>query len=431
MTNDTTTSYIGPAGVLEKKRSYLVPCSYHFYAEAPQLVRGEMQYLWDSEGKRYLDFYAGVSVMACGHSNPRILEATIRQLRELQHTSTIYLTQPIVDLAERLAGLLPGDIRRSFFCNSGSEANEGAFLLARLHTGRRRVVSLERGLHGRTYLGMSATGLSMWRTDSRLDPTFAVVPGPFDAALRRTSAEAATRSLAAIERELDEDDVAALILEPIQGNGGIVVLPDDYLRALRALTAERGVLLIADEVQTGFGRTGSCFAVEHASVVPDIITMAKALGNGIPIAAYSAPDRIAASFTKPSASTLGGNPVSCATALAVLDYIETEDLIHRAAHLGERLEAGLRDIAARRPHIAAVRGRGLMFGVELVDADGSSDPRSADIVLERAKDAGLFIGKNGPDRNVLAFQPPIVITETDVDQCLSILDAATADLEAT
>jgi len=409
---------LGPEGILAKKREYLVPCSYHFYARPPQLVRGLMQHLWDSEGRRYLDFFAGVSVMACGHSNPRILEATVAQLGRLQHTTSIYLTQPVVDLAEALAGLLPGNLRRTFFCNSGSEANEGAFLAARLHTGRHRILSLDRGLHGRTYLGMSATGLALWRTDPHLDPAFTVLPGPLEA----------EASLAALEAELAAGDVAALILEPIQGNGGIVPLPDAYVRAVKQRLEAHGALLIADEIQTGFGRTGTRFAIEASGVVPDLMTLAKALGNGIPIAAWATNDAVAASFTRPSASTLGGNPVSCATALAVLDYLETEGLAARAAVLGRRLGEGLHFLASRFGQIAEVRGRGLMWGMEIVDAQGNPDPTTTDRILEGAKDAGLLVGKNGPSRNVVAFQPPLVITEADVDTALGTLDGVLATL---
>jgi alanine-glyoxylate transaminase/(R)-3-amino-2-methylpropionate-pyruvate transaminase len=414
--NRPTATYLGPEGVLAKKRQYLVPCSYHFYARPPQLVRGSMQYLWDSEGTRYLDFFAGVSVMACGHANPTILAATVAQMGQLQHTTSVYLTQPVVDLAERLAGWLPGGLTRTFFCNSGSEANEGAFLAARLHTGRHRILSLDRGLHGRTYLGMSATGLGMWRTDPHLDPAFTVLPGPLDA----------DRSLAALEAELAAGDVAALIVEPIQGNGGIVPLPDAYLRALKARLEAHGALLIADEIQTGFGRTGTRFAIEASGVVPDLLTMAKALGNGVPIAAYAATEAVAASFTKPSASTLGGNPVSCATALAVLDYLDENELVDRAAALGQRLGDGLKALAARNPRVADVRGRGLMWGLELVDDAGNPDPGATDRVLEFTKDHGLLVGKNGPHRNVVALQPPLVIDEANVDFAVEVLGRALA-----
>lgn len=420
----------GPDELVALKAAYLVPCSRHFYARPPHVVRGLMQYLWDSEGKRYLDCFSGVSVASCGHCNPAIIDTAAAQMGALQHLSSIYLTEPALRLAERLSGLLPGAVARSFFCNSGSEANEGAFLAARLHTGRRRLLSIEGGLHGRTFLGMATTGLPMWRTDPFLpamgeasdDAT--VLPGVYDEASGRVTDERCAASLEALAGAMAKGDAAAVIIEPIQGNGGIVPLPAGYLRELRRLATANGVLVIADEVQTGFGRAGTTFAIEDSGIEADIVTVAKALGNGTPIGAYCATEDVAASFTRPSASTLGGNPVSAAAAIAVLDYMESERLAERATILGARLGSGLRDIAGRHPRVADVRGRGLMLGAELRSPDGSPDPEGVDAVLERCKEAGLLVGKNGLHRNVLAFQPPLVITEADVDFALGTLESS-------
>lgn len=408
--------------LLAKKRDFLIPCSYHFYADPPVFERGSMQYLYDIEGRRYLDLFSGVSVAGAGHCNPAIVAASTEQLGKLQHLSSIYLTRPALDLAERLAGILPGGIRKSFFCCSGTEANEGAFLLARLHTGRQRILALSRGLHGRTYLGMSATGLPMWRTDPDLAPFVGILPGPYDEGAGRVTDMAMEASLDAIGRELGRDDVACLILEPVQGNGGIIPLPAEYLRRIRALTAGHGTLLVADEVQTALGRTGALFAIDRSGVEPDVVTMAKALGNGLPIAAFSTTDAIAASFTRPSASTLGGNPLSCATALAVIDYVENNGLCARSERLGARLMAGLRSLAARHTCVSDLRGAGLMIGAEIRDRSGQPDPARVDRILERAKDRGLLVGKNGLHRNVLAFQPPLVLGESDIDFALEVLD---------
>lgn len=402
--------------VLAKKRTFQVPCTFHFYQRPPHLVRGHLQYLWDSEGKRYLDGFAGVSVVACGHANPHITAATIDQLQRLQHTTSIFLTQPVVDLAERLAQRLPGDLNRSFFCNSGSEANEMAFLMARVATGRQRIVSLVRGLHGRTYWGMSATGLDLWRTDAHLDPHFVQVANPHD-----VGEQAALQALGA---ELDRGDVAAVIVEPIQGNGGIIPLSVTYLQAVRRMTKSTQTLLIADEIQTGFGRTGRWFGFEESALVPDIVSMAKALGNGIPIAVVTATEAVAATFTRPSASTLGGNPVSCATALAVLDFIEQQRLPERAAELGQKLGKSLEELAHRSSILQAPRGRGLMWGLEVRNPDGTPAPALTDSILEHAKDLGLLVGKNGPDRNVIAIQPPLILEEFDLEFLVETLDRA-------
>ncbi|AIQ62198.1 aminotransferase class III [Paenibacillus stellifer] len=423
--------FIGREAVAAKRKQYFYPCTQHFYRDAPQLVRGSMQHVYDENGKKYTDFFAGVSVVACGHCNPAITERTIEQLRRLQHTTTVYLTEPSVLLAERLESVLPGNLRRTFFVNSGSEANEGALLLARLHTGRKGFIALESGLHGRTNLTMSVTGLSMWRTDKYLDEDVAFIRRPFDPEL--TLAEASEISLADLKAVLAAkgDTIAALIAEPIQGNGGMIMPEPGYFRAVKELLELHGILLIADEIQTGFGRTGAMFAMEHFGVVPDIVTMAKALGNGVPVAAFAAGDEIAASLNTPSASTFGGNPVSAATALAVLDYIEAERLPERAALLGARLKAGLRELQDRYPALVAdVRGTGLMLGMELRGAGSAESAALTDDVLEDLKNQAYLVGKNGVGRNVLAFQPPLVIMEEDIDGLLAALDSTLARLGA-
>jgi len=418
-------NYIGPEKIIEKKRQFLFPCSQHFYKSPPQIVRGEMQYLFDCEGKRYLDFFAGVSVVNCGHCNPEILRATIDQMKTLQHTSIIYLTQPIVDLAEVLSHVLPGDIVHSFFCCTGSEANEGALLLARLYTGKNEFISLNNSLHGRTYLTMSATGIPMWRADPMLSDCFTFVPNTYNN--DKTLEASALESLEAIEKVIatkGADKIAALIAEPIQGNGGIITPPKWYFKKLKILLEKHGILLIIDEVQTGFARTGKMFAIENYDVVPDIITVAKALGNGIPISAFCTNDKIAKVFTSASASTLGGNPVAASTAIAVLDYIEKNNLCTNAEKLGLKLKDGLLKLQKKYPIIYDVRGLGLMLGVELIKEDGKPASDEADFILEVLKDEGILLGKNGLDRNVLAFQPPLVITENDVDLVLDKLNFA-------
>jgi len=422
-------NYIGPKKIIQNKKEFLFPCSQHFYKNPPQIVKGQMQYLFDSEGKKYLDFYAGVSVINCGHCNPEILEVTIAQMKTLMHTSTIYLTQPIVDLARKLSNVLPGDINHSFFCCSGSEANEGALLLARIYTGRNEFISLSNSLHGRTYLTMSATSMPMWRADPMLSDCVTFVPNAYDK--NKTIEEAATNSLKAIAdviKAKGADKIAALIAEPIQGNGGIITPPSWYFKKLKNILSQNGILLIIDEIQTGFARTGKMFAIEHYDVIPDIITVAKALGNGIPISAFCTNDKIAAAFTKASASTLGGNPVAASTAIAVLDYIQKNDLCKRAEKLGEKLKSGLLKLKDKYPIIYDVRGIGLMLGIELSKENGEPACEEADFILELLKDEGILVGKNGLDRNVLAFQPPLIITENDVDLLLDKLNLTLSKL---
>lgn len=414
---------LGRDAVAAKRKQYFYPCTQHFYRNAPQLVRGSMQFVYDENEKRYTDFFAGVSVVACGHCNPAITDRTIEQLKQLQHTTTVYLTQPSVDLAERLEDILPGKLRRTFFVNSGSEANEGALLLARMHTGRKGFIALEGGLHGRTNLTMSVTGIPMWRTDKYLDEDVHFISRPYHPEM--TLEAAAALSLKDLEQVLEDkgDTIAAMIAEPIQGNGGMIMPVSWYFSEVKTLLERYGVLFIADEIQTGFGRTGAWLAMEHYRVIPDIVSMAKALGNGVPVAAFATTDEIALSLNRPSASTFGGNPVSAATALAVLDYIHAERLPERASQLGSRLKSGLKALQERYPAlIADVRGTGLMLGAELIGTDAASSAALTDDVLEKMKDRGYLIGKNGINRNVIAFQPPLIITAEDIDGMLAELN---------
>lgn len=419
-------AYAGPEEILRKKREYLIPCAYHFYAAPPQLVRGELQYLYDHSGKRYLDCFAGVSVVNCGHCHPAIVQAVCDQAATLQHTTTIYLTQPVVDLAERLAAVAPGRLRKSFFCASGTEANEGAALLAMLATGRGEFISLSHALHGRTKLAMSLTGLTMWRADPYPAGGVSFAPSPYcfrcPLGLRRDTCDLACADAVETLIKTTSGRMAAMFVEAIQGNGGVIVPPPGYFRRLREILDRYGILLVIDEVQTGFGRTGRMFAIEHYDVVPDVMTMAKALANGAPVGAFITTDELAASFTRPSASTLGGNPVTCAAALATLAVIARENLAARAAVLGELLKAGLEALQRRHPLIGDVRGLGLMVGAELVRPDGSPATAETDQVLEKMKDRGFLVGKNGLHRNVLAFQPPLVVDREDIDDLLAVLD---------
>lgn len=417
---------LGPEGILAAKQEWLIPCIYHFYKEPPQIVAAEGTWMFDHLGRRYLDCYSGVTVMSAGHANHEIIEAAFEQARTLQHTTSIYLTEPMVRLAEALAGVAPGRLRRSFFCTSGSEANEGAMLLASLYTGRSEFIALDHGLHGRTKLTMNATGLPMWRTDPDPLPTIHFVPSPYCARCpwEKTWPGCGLACAEAVERKIEEvgaERLAGIILEPIAGNGGVLVPPADYLTRLRQICDRHKILLILDEIQTGFGRTGAWFASEHSGVEPDIMTVAKALGNGFPISAFITRDEIAAVYTRPGASTFGGNPMCCAAALATIAFHKKHDLAGRArelgAWLGERL-GGLRE----RPGVLDVRGRGLMWVIELAGADGAPDAARCDALLERAKDEGYLLGKTGPGRNVLTLLPPLVIERDDLEAMATMLD---------
>lgn len=427
--------YIGPESIIDKKKENMIPCVYHFYKEPMQLVKGEGKYIYDHNGKEYLDLFAGVSVMNCGHCHPDITEAVCEQVKTLQHTCTIYLNQPIVDLAEKLARVTPGRLKKSFFCNSGTEANEGALLLAKLYSGNSEFIALKQALHGRTQLTMSLTGLSFWRTDPTPVGGISFAPNPYcyrcQYGLEYPSCELkCAEAVRDVIETSTSKNVAAFIAEPIQGNGGIITPPAEYFQVVKGILDEYGILFIVDEVQTGFGRTGKMFAIENWGIEPDIMTVAKALGNGTPIGAFIARDEIADVYTRPGASTLGGNPVSSTAALATLEVIYKERLTENAAELGLYFKDSLEGLAERHKIIGDVRGMGLMLGAELVKDDVSKVPATeeTDLVLEEMKNRGILIGKNGPYRNVLAFQPPLIINRKDVDFLIDNLDKVLSQL---
>lgn len=420
-------SYLGPDAIIAKKQAYIMPCLGHFYERPPQFVRGEMQYLYDHQGKKYLDCFAGVSVVNCGHCNPEITAKICQQVNTLQHVCNIYLTENFVNLAERLAKITPGSLCKSFFCSTGSEANEGALLLSALYRKSSEYIALRGGLHGRTKLGMSVTGIGMWRTDPNPVGGVHFAPNPYcyRCPLKKQFPQcdlACADEVEAIIKTATSGRPAALIAEAIQGNAGIVTPPAGYFKRLKEILDAYGVLLIIDEVQTGFARTGKMFAIENYGVAPQIMPMAKALGNGTPISAFIAEKEIAGVYVKPGASTLGGNPVSSAAALAVLDYIERERLAEKATERGEQLVKGLEEISKRHPIIGDIRGLGLMIGAEFVRPGKIPADKELDITLEKMKDRGFIIGKNGLYRNVMAFQPPLVISTGDINNLLNSLE---------
>ncbi len=378
--------YIGPEAILEKKKKYIMPCLAHFYKKPREFVKGEMQYLYDSEGRKYLDCFAGVSVINCGHCNPEISSKVAKQVQTLQHVCNIYLTENFVNLAERLAQVTPGDIQKTFFCSTGTEANEGSCLLAEIYTKSSEFIALRNGLHGRTKLTMSLTGIGMWRTDPNPVGGINFAPNAYcyRCPLGKKYPEcdlACANEIETIIKTATSGHPAAFIAEPIQGNAGIVVPPKGYFKRVMEILKQHGTLFIADEVQTGFARTGKMFAIENWDVVPDIMSVAKALGNGAPISAFMSTAKIADTYTQPGASTLGGNPVSTTAGLAVLDYIEKHNLMKNAQERGKQLKSGLMELQKRHPVIGDVRGIGLMVGAEFVNPDKSPAPDVLDLSL--------------------------------------------------
>ena len=366
------------------------------------LVRGRGARVWDADGREYVDLLAGIAVNALGHADPRLVDAVAGQLGTLGHTSNLAATEPAIALAERLVALVGDPDARVFLCNSGAEANEAAFKLARL-TGRTGMVVAQGSFHGRTMGALALTA-----QPGKQDP-FRPLPG--DVTVVPYGDADALRSAVG-------DGTAAIVLEPIQGEGGVIVPPEGYLAAARTIADEAGALLILDEVQTGIGRTGAWFAHQHDGVRPDIMTLAKGLGGGLPIGAVLATGRAASMFGPGShGSTFGGNPASCAAALAVLDAIASDGLIDRARVLHDRLAEGL--VARSHGRVTHVRGRGLLLAAVL------AQPPAAD--LERAcRTHGLIVNAVAPDAIRLA--PPLVLTDADVADALDRWDAACAEV---
>ena len=369
------------------------------------LVRGAGAVVYDADGKRYVDFLGGIAVNSLGHAHPAILEAVTQQLGTLGHVSNIYASEPVIELAEKLLAHFGDGEGKAFFCNSGTEANEAAFKIARL-TGRSKIVAAEEAFHGRTMGALALTG-----QPSKREPFAPMPPGvvhvPYGDA-------------AALEAVVDSD-TAAVFLEPMMGESGVVVPPFDYLARAREITSRAGALLILDEVQTGIGRTGTFFAHQAAGIVPDAITLAKGLGGGLPIGAVLAQGRAAELLTPGThGTTFGGNPVCAAAALAVLRTIDAEDLLSHVEWVGKKLSDGI--ALLEHPEIDHVRGAGLLIGIVLRD-DISA------FVDERAREAGYLINPAKP--NVIRLAPPLVLTETQADNFVAdlpeILDKAAAD----
>lgn len=371
------------------------------------LTRGEGSYLWDSDGRRHLDFLAGIAVTSLGHAHPVFVEAVSRQAATLAHVSNYFATPPQLALAARLKRLAGAGIDgRVFFSNSGAEANEAAFKLARLHGGteRPRIIALENGFHGRTMGSLALTAKESMRAP------FEPMPG---------GVEHIPATIDALEAAMD-DRVAAVIVEPIQGEAGVVELPEGYLAAARSLTLKHGALLIVDEIQTGAGRTGAWFGFSHEGITPDAITLAKGIGGGFPIGALVTYGSASALFTPGShGSTFGGNPLATAVADAVLAEIEDAGLVENAAKRGVELRDIILGIDS--PLITAVRGRGLLIGVAL------SEP-VAGAVVAAAQERGLIVNAANPE--TVRIAPALTIGDAELSEFRELFTAVLADVQA-
>jgi 4-aminobutyrate aminotransferase/(S)-3-amino-2-methylpropionate transaminase len=387
----------------------------------------------DTAGKQYIDCFSGIAVTNSGHCNEKVAEAAKAQIDKLIHCcSYVYYSQPTADLAEKLAQITPGRLQKTFFGSGGAEAIEGAMRLAKQFTGKTEFIALQASFHGRSYATLSITGnVSRKRRGGPYMVGCTFLPAPYcyrcfyemkypDCRLR------CARALEDIIRFNTYDSVAAFVAEPLLGEGGIITPPDDYFLEIEKITKQHGILLLIDEVQTGFCRTGKMFAIEHYKVEPDILVMAKGIADGFPLSGFIAREEIADSF-KPGdhLSTFGGNPVSCAAALANVTFMEEQKLADQARKKGEFLKAQLEALKAKHKMIGEVRGKGLMIGVELV-RDQNKTPANTEgsKIRDFCLENGLLVGLGGVFGNVVRIQPPAVIAQTQMEQMLKILDQA-------
>jgi alanine-glyoxylate transaminase/(R)-3-amino-2-methylpropionate-pyruvate transaminase len=429
--------YLGPsrAELIAMRKQFTNPAIFHLYREPLLIVEGYMQYLYDETGRRYLDLFAGIVTVSVGHCHPKVVERVTSQVETLMHSTTIYLHPNFPMLAKKLASKMPAGLDVTYFVNSGSEANDLAITMARLYTGHTDVIALRNGYHGGSPSAMGLTSHSTWKYPVSSDGHVhhVVNPDPYRSPFFGTPEEIATQSVTDIReiiRYSTPGKVAAFLAEPIQGVGGATQGARNYLEEAYAVVREYGGLCIADEVQTGFGRTGDHYwGFQNFDVVPDFVTMAKGIGNGAPLAAVTTRMEVAKTLAQRiHFNTYGGNPVSMAAGLAVLDVIDEDGLQENSRVLGARLKTGLQKLQRTHALIGDVRGMGLMLGVELVRDRGRKTPAKEETldVLEAAREMGVLIGKGGLDGNVLRIKPPMCITAADVDYALEVLDQALA-----
>ncbi len=394
------------------------------------LKRGQGAQVWDVDGRRYLDFVGGIGVLNVGHNHPRVVAAVEAQLRAITHAAfQVAAYPPYVELAARLATLVGGgEAYKTLLLTSGAEAVENAVKIARAYTGRSAIVAFRGGFHGRTLLATTLTGMSAPYRQNFGPFAPDVFHIPFPNVYRGCTAAMALAALDELfATEVTAERVAAILIEPVQGDGGFLPAPPDFLRALQALAHRHGFVLILDEIQSGFGRTGRMFAFEHAGIAPDLVTVAKSLAGGLPLSGVVGRAEIMdAPAPGGLGGTYGGNALACAAALAVLDAFEQENLLARSRALGERLRAALLALSRDHAAIGEVRGVGFMQAIEMVDGTGAPDAAQAQRVIDAARARGLLVIKCGVYRNVVRFLAPLVTTDAELEEAIGILAAALA-----
>jgi alanine-glyoxylate transaminase / (R)-3-amino-2-methylpropionate-pyruvate transaminase len=422
-----------PEEILALRKQFVNPAIFHYYKKPIAIVEGKGQYLFDETGRRYLDGFGGIVTVSVGHCHPEVLAAATLQNETISHTTTIYLNPQIALYAQELAAKMPGDLKVCYFVNSGSEANDLAVLMARAYTQNFDVIALRNAYHGGSPSSMALTSHHTWKFNvpHSHGVHHAMMPDTYRGPFGMDDPDAGRQYAADIGetvRYATPGKIAAFIAESIQGVGGSVVFPDGYLKEAYAQTRAFGGLCIADEVQAGFGRTGTHFwGFETQGAMPDIVTMAKGIGNGCPLAAVVTTPEIAQVLaTRIHFNTFGGNPVSMAQGRAVLRVIEKEGLQQNSLQIGDYLTAGFQQLAEKHSLIGEVRGKGLMLGMELVKDRSTKEPAKEECaaVFEKCKDLGLLIGKGGLFGNTLRIKPPMCIHRADADFMLAVIDEA-------
>ena len=421
--------------IVDTYKRHAWPAAATYYEQPLVVERGEGMYVWDDKGTRYLDCFGGVLTVSVGHANPRVNRAIHEQVDKVMHTSTLYINEPAAELAAKVAEITPGDkLTRSFFTNSGSEADETAMLVARLYTGRQEIIALRHGYHGRTMLAMSAAGHSTWRHGGTAVAGIhhAMAPYCYRCPFGATYPDCGVKCAQDVEEVIlttTSGRIAGMIAEPILGVGGFIVPPKEYFSIVRDIIHRYGGIMITDEVQTGWGRTGDKWCgIEHWEIEPDVITFAKGMANGSPIGCTTTTDEIANALKPLTFSTFGGNPVTSAAALATIRYIDENDLPRNAAVVGAYLRDRLTMLMEKYPKIGDIRGMGLMQAIECVEDRKTKEPSPKTVVrvFEETRKRGVLIGKGGLFGNVIRLGPPLIATKDDIDVLCDALDAGFA-----
>ena len=418
--------------VREKHKEYLFPATLQYYAEPIVPTEGKGLRLKDADGNEYLDFFGGILTVSVGHANDKVNAAIKAQVDRFSHVSSLYPTLPVVELAEKLARITPGNLKQSYFTASGTEADETAVMMAQLATGNLEIIALRHGYSGRSLLAQSLTAHSSWRALPTQVAAIKHAPAPycFRCPLKLTYPScgvACAKDIEELIRTTTTGRVAGFLAETIQGVGGFITPPKEYFEIAVGIVKKYGGVFICDEVQTGFGRTGGkMWGIEHYGVEPDILTMAKGIANGLPLGACIATPEIAASLKALTISTFGGNPVACAAANATIRIIEEEDLPGNAERMGKILRDGFEELKRRYPkNVGDVRGMGLMQAIELVvdetAGDRTPDKALTNRVFEETRKRGLLVGKSGLEGNVFRIAPALTVGRSDVEEALAII----------